>query len=83
MKKKGSAKHSRKLLHFGPRLRINCSGLTDSKDYHDKFLCSHFREDRVLLDDEKDGDYAAVFPKIHDHYTNPRNKNQFLGADEA
>ena len=74
---KGSKKTPSLWCHVCGWIHFKCSGLTDSKDYHDNFLCSHCRERRVLLDDEKDGDYAAVFPKIHDHYTNPRKKSAF------
>ena len=79
MQKKSWQRIQENSITLVPRLRIHfkCSGLTDSKDYHDNFLCSHCRESRNLLDDEKDGDYAAVFPKIHDHYTNPRKKSAF------
>ena len=79
---KGSKKTPSLWCHVCGWIHFKCSGLTDSKDYHDNFLCSHCRERRVLLDGEKDGDYAAVFPKIHDHYTNPRKESAF-GADEA
>ena len=74
---KGSKKTPSLWCHVCGWIHFKCSGLTDSKDYHDNFLCSHCRERIVLLDDEKDGDYAAVFPKIHDHYTNPRKKSAF------
>ena len=74
---KGSKKTPSFWCHACGWIHFKCSGLTDSKDYHDNFLCSHCRESRVLLDDEKDEDYAAVFPKIHDHYTNPRKKSAF------
>ena len=74
---KGSKKTPSLWCHVCGWIHFKCSGLTDSKEYHDNFLCSHCRESRVLLDDEKDGDYAAAFPKIHDHYTNPGNTSAF------
>ena len=85
-KQKNLGEGSKKILslwcHVCGWIHFKCIGLTDSKDYHDNFMCSQCRESRALLDDKKDGDYAAVFQTFM-ITTRTLEKNQLMGADEA
>ena len=58
-------------------VHFKCSGLENSKEYNDNFLCSTCDRSRILLSDETDRDYATSFTKIHESYTNPRSKAAF------
>ena len=76
---KGTKKTPSLWCHVCGWVHFKCSGLTDSKDYHDNFLCSNCKKHRKLLNDEVDRDYAAAFTKIHDYYTNPKKGSAFGG----
>ena len=73
-------KDPKHLPHFGHVcgwVHFKCSGLENSKEYNDNFLCSKCNRSRILLSDKTDRNYAASFTKIHESYTNPRSKAAF------
>ena len=74
---KGSKTYPSLWCHVCGCVHFKCSGLANSKEYNDNFLCSKCNRSRILLSDEADQDYATSFTKIHESYTNPRSKAAF------
>lgn len=78
--RKGSKKSPSLWCHVCGWVHFKCSGLQDTKDYNENFLCRKCKTGRVLLnEDESDKNYATSFTKIHEEYTSPRKKSAFGG----
>ena len=74
---KGSKTSPSLWCHVCGWVHFKCSGLENSKEYNNNFLCSKCDRSRILLSGETDRDYATSFTKIHESYTNPRSKAAF------
>lgn len=73
---KGTKKSPPVWCHVCGWVHFKCSGLKNSLEYDDNFLCTKCGTKRVLIDDAHKN-YASAFTKIHDAYTNPAKESAF------
>ena len=58
-------------------MHFKCSGLANSKENNDNFLCSKCNPSKNLLSDKTDREYATSMTEIHEIYTNSWSKAAF------